>query len=83
MGNISYTGQEVHANAVNLDSLETQDNRRIVPYILHSVEPGIYLPGEGIGVRSEVDVYVDVDGNGNGYIKVTGPLQREIFKIDC
>jgi len=72
-------GQEVHGNAVNLDSLETQDDRRIVPYILHSVEPGIYLPDEGIGVRSEVDVYVD----GNGYVKVTGPIQEEIYKIDC
>jgi len=72
-------GKEVHGNAVNLDSLETQDDRKIVPYILHSVEPGIYLPDEGIGVRSEVDVYVD----GNGVVKVTGPIQDEIFKIDC
>ena len=72
-------GQEVHGNAVHLDSLETQDERRIVPYILHSVEPGIYIPEEGIGVRSEIDVYVD----GDGKVKVTGPIQKEIFKIDC
>ncbi len=72
-------GQEVHGNAVHLDGLETKDERRIVPYILHSVEPGIYLPDEGIGVRSEVDVYVD----GNGIVKVTGPIQEEIFKIEC
>ena len=62
-----------------MDNLETQDERKVVPYILHSVEPGIYLPNEGIGVRTEVDVYVD----GNGTVKVTGPLQEEIFKIEC
>jgi len=72
-------GQEVHGNAVHLDSLETQDERRIVPYILHSVEPGIYLPDEFMGVRSEIDVYVD----GNGVVNVTGPLQEEIYKIEC
>ncbi|MHA1888660.1 MAG: M24 family metallopeptidase [Promethearchaeota archaeon] len=70
-------GQEVHGNAVNIDGLETRDTRQIQPGVLHSVEPGIYLAKEGIGIRSEVDVYVDKDRN----VKVTGPIQQEIVKI--
>ena len=41
-----------------------------------SVEPGIYLPE--FGVRSEVDVFVDADGN----VHVTGgDLQREVYAL--
>ena len=72
-------GREVHGNAVHLDNLETKDERMIVPGILHSVEPGIYMPEEKIGVRSEVDVYVKSDGE----VTVTGPKQTDIIKIEC
>lgn len=54
-------GREVHSNAVNLDSWETFDTRRIIPGICTSVEPGIYLPGK-FGVRSEIDLYISEDG---------------------
>jgi Xaa-Pro dipeptidase len=50
-------GQEVHGNGANMDSLETKEERRVLPRTCFSVEPGIYLPE--FGVRSEVDVYVD------------------------
>ena len=41
-----------------------------------SVEPGIYLPE--FGVRSEVDVFIDGDGN----VHVTGgKLQTEVFPL--
>lgn len=51
-------GTEVHGNGVNLDDLETRDERRILPGLAFTVEPGVYLPGEW-GVRSEVNVVVD------------------------
>lgn len=54
-------GREVHSNAVNLDSWETFDTRRLIPGIATSVEPGIYLPGK-FGVRSEIDLYISEDG---------------------
>lgn len=54
-------GREVHGNAVNLDSWETRDTRRLIPGIATSVEPGIYLPGR-FGVRSEIDVYISESG---------------------
>lgn len=68
--------QEVHGNGTHLDNLETNETRRILPGTLFTIEPGIYLPE--FGVRSEVDVYVDR----NGQVHVTGgPLQTEVVAI--
>ena len=50
-------GEEVHGNGANIDNLETQDGRRLIPRTCFSIEPGIYLPRE-FGIRSELDVYV-------------------------
>src|SRR5215475_3532849 len=46
-------GEEVHGNGANIDSLETQDTRRLIPRTCFSIEPGIYLAGE-FGIRSEL-----------------------------
>jgi Xaa-Pro aminopeptidase len=59
-------GQEVHGNGANIDSLETREERKILRRTCFSVEPGIYLPE--FGVRSEVDVFVDAQGE----VHVTG-----------
>src|SRR5438874_212491 len=59
-------GQEVHGNGANMDSLETREERRVLPRTCFSIEPGIYLPE--FGVRSEVNVYVDAKGT----VHVTG-----------
>jgi Xaa-Pro dipeptidase len=67
-------GQEVHGNGANMDSLETHDDRRVVPHTCFSVEPGIYLPE--FGIRSEVNVYVGEDG-----ARVTGAVQDEVIPI--
>ena len=69
-------GEAVHGNGVNIDNLETKDERRLVPGILFSVEPGIYLPGE-FGIRSEIDVFI----NHNSEVVVTGPQQTELVKV--
>ena len=50
-------GEEVHGNGANIDNLETQESRRLMPRTCFSIEPGIYLPDE-FGIRSELDVYV-------------------------
>jgi Xaa-Pro dipeptidase len=50
-------GEEVHGNGANIDGLETQDTRRLMPYTCFSIEPGVYLPGE-FGIRSELDVFL-------------------------
>ncbi|MDA7978389.1 MAG: M24 family metallopeptidase [Pirellulales bacterium] len=68
-------GQEIHGNGANIDNLETHDERQILPGTCFSIEPGIYL--EEFGVRSEVDVFVDRDGQ----VHVTGGLQTSVLPI--
>jgi Xaa-Pro aminopeptidase len=67
-------GLEVHGNGVNIDNLETRDQRRLMPGLCFSIEPGIYLPE--FGVRSEIDMYV-----GEGAAEVTGGIQRELLLL--
>jgi Xaa-Pro aminopeptidase len=67
-------GYEVHGNGVNIDNLETRDQRKIVPGVCFSIEPGIYLPE--FGVRSEIDMYV-----GEESAEVTGDIQRELLRL--
>lgn len=51
----------LHGFGPNLDSVETRDERELVPGIGFSVEPGVYLSGR-FGVRSEINVYLRADG---------------------
>jgi Xaa-Pro dipeptidase len=68
--------QEVHGNGTHMDNLETHETRRILPRTLFTIEPGIYL--SEFGVRSEVDVYIDADGQ----VLVTGgPIQTAVVAI--
>jgi Xaa-Pro aminopeptidase len=70
-------GTSVHYNGVNIDNLETQDRRRLIPGVGFTIEPGIYLPQEGIGVRLEINCYV-----GENDLEVTTlPLQDEIVLL--
>ncbi len=69
-------GQEVHGNGAHIDGLETREDRHIIRRTCFSIEPGIYLPE--FGVRSEVDVYID----SNGEVHVTGgEPQTEVHTI--
>lgn len=66
----------VHGDGANLDDLETHDTRPLVPGLCFSIEPGIYLPEEGLGVRTEIDVFLSEDGP-----KVFSKIQRELVRI--
>ncbi|HET9553785.1 MAG TPA: Xaa-Pro peptidase family protein [Anaeromyxobacteraceae bacterium] len=69
-------GVEVHGDGANLDDLETHDTRRLVPGLAFSIEPGIYLPEEGLGVRTEIDVVLTGEGP-----RVFGKIQQELVRI--
>ncbi len=79
-------GTAPHFNGVNIDNLETQDRRRLIPGVLFTIEPGIYLPhfafddsgeAKGLGIRSEINCFVQP-----GRIEVTTlPLQTEIVPL--
>jgi len=49
--------RDLHGSGPHLDDYETHDDRRLLPGIGFSVEPGIYLPG-AFGIRSEVNVFM-------------------------
>jgi Xaa-Pro aminopeptidase len=68
--------KSVHGNGANLDNLETRDERRLIPSSCFSIEPGIYK--DGIGVRSEIDVLIDGQGN----LSVAGPEQQELILLE-
>jgi Xaa-Pro aminopeptidase len=53
--------RELHGSGPHLDDYETHDDRRLIPGIGFSVEPGVYLPGQ-FGVRSEVNMYWSAAG---------------------
>jgi Xaa-Pro aminopeptidase len=78
-------GPSVHWNGVNLDNLETQDRRRLIPGVMFTIEPGIYLPQfnwddspqpKGLGIRSEVNCIVHADR-----LEVTPNRQTEMVAL--
>ena len=70
-------GEDVHWSGVNIDNLETRDDRQLVPGVCFSIEPGIYLPGE-MAARSEINVFITPDGK----VDVAGEMQKHLVLID-
>ncbi len=70
-------GLEVHGNGVNIDNLETKDERTILRGTCFSIEPGIYIEQEKVGFRTEIDVFVTDEGK----VEVTGPMQEKVIPI--
>ena len=76
-------GPTGHYIGVNIDNLETQDRRQLIPGVMFTVEPGIYMPNfnfddsakpKGLGIRSEINCYMHADR-----VEVTTlPLQTEV-----
>ncbi len=67
---------DLHGSGPNLDNLESRDDRRLLPGVAFSVEPGIYIDGD-IGIRSEVNVH----WGENGPEVTPSESQREIFTL--
>ena len=76
-------GVKGHYNGVNIDNLETQDRRSLIPHVMFTIEPGIYLPtcdfdgsghARGLGIRSEINCFMHPDR-----VEVTTlPVQTEV-----
>ena len=79
-------GPTTHWNGVNIDNVETQDRRSLIPGVMFTIEPGIYLPHidfdnsgqmKGLGIRSEVNCIVH-----DGRLEVTTlPFQTELSSL--
>ena len=68
--------KNVHGNGVNMDNLETKDERKIVPGCCFSIEPGIYLAP--YGVRSEINVLIHPE---SGKVEVFGDKQNKLLLL--
>ncbi|MEZ4832653.1 MAG: Xaa-Pro peptidase family protein [Caldilineaceae bacterium] len=76
-------GPTGHWIGVNIDNLETQDRRPLIPGVMFTIEPGIYMPEfnyddsptpKGLGIRSEINCFMHADR-----VEVTTlPVQTEV-----
>jgi len=76
-------GPTGHYIGVNIDNLESQDRRQLIPGVMFTIEPGIYMADfnfddsptpKGLGIRSEINCYMHADR-----VEVTTlPLQTEV-----
>ncbi|WP_051964788.1 M24 family metallopeptidase [Deinococcus misasensis] len=69
-------GVQLHGPTANLDDLETRDTRTLLPHLAVTIEPGIYLPEQDFGIRSEVNVVLLED-----QALVTTPVQQDLIFI--
>jgi Xaa-Pro aminopeptidase len=53
---------DIHGLGPNIDGVETHDVRTLLPGVAFSIEPGVYIAEEELGVRSEINVYLGHDG---------------------
>lgn len=67
---------QLHGSGPHIDNFETREERRLIPGVAFSIEPGIYIPGE-IGVRSEVNAHL-----GESRVTVTPrEYQRDLIVV--
>jgi Xaa-Pro aminopeptidase len=64
-------GEEIHGNGVHMDDYETHDDRRLVPGLGFTIEPGLYF--EDFGVRTEINMTVGLQD-----ATVTGDIQERM-----
>jgi Xaa-Pro aminopeptidase len=68
---------DCHGNGAHIDNLETKDERLLIKGTIFSIEPGVYIPEDNLGFRTEIDVIIDNNGN----VDVAGEIQQELIII--
>lgn len=53
----SIDSRDLHGSGPNIDNFETREERRLLPGVAFSIEPGVYF-ADDIGMRSEVNGFI-------------------------
>jgi Xaa-Pro dipeptidase len=73
----SIDARDLHGSGPHMDGFETREERELLPGVLFSVEPGVYLPGR-FGMRTEVNVAIAMTGD---VIVTPAVIQTELFAL--
>jgi Xaa-Pro dipeptidase len=69
--------RDLHGSGPHLDGFETREERRLLPGVLFSIEPGVYLPGR-FGMRTEVNAAITLDGE---VLVTPTTIQTDLFAL--
>jgi Xaa-Pro dipeptidase len=69
--------RDLHGSGPHLDGFETREERTLVPGVLFSIEPGIYLPGR-FGMRTEVNAAITLRGDA---LVTPSVVQTDLFAL--
>jgi Xaa-Pro aminopeptidase len=73
----SIDARDLHGSGPHMDGFETREERQLLPGVLFSVEPGIYLTGR-FGMRTEVNVALTRDGD---VLVTPSVIQSDLFRL--
>ena len=73
----SIDARDLHGSGPHMDGFETREERELLPGVLFSVEPGVYLPGR-FGMRTEVNVAVTLAGD---VLVTPATIQADLFRL--
>lgn len=72
----SIDAHNLHGSGPHIDNFETREERKLLPGVGFSIEPGVYIPGD-VGMRSEVNAYVGIDD----VVITPDDFQRELLIV--
>lgn len=73
----SIDARDLHGSGPHMDGFETREERELLPGVLFSVEPGVYLTGR-FGMRTEVNVAVTLAGD---VLVTPAIIQTDLFRL--
>jgi len=73
----SIDARDLHGSGPHMDGFETREERHLLPGVLFSVEPGVYLAGR-FGMRTEVNVAITLAGD---VLVTPTTMQADLFRL--
>lgn len=69
--------RDLHGSGPHMDGFETREERQLLPGVLFSIEPGVYLTGR-FGMRTEVNVAITHAGD---VLVTPAAIQTDLFRL--